>query len=78
MQKFALEFILHVQNNSAQSLKSAFSEFGENLEIVDSSEGLDFKGRDFKISIITEDPTVIFDICSQLGRIRSMKVDETN
>jgi hypothetical protein len=34
------------------------------------------RGKDFKIRISTEDPTIIFDTCAQFGRLRSIKIDE--
>jgi len=40
------------------------------MEDPDSSQ----KGNNFKVNISTEDPTIIFDLCSQFGRIRSVKV----
>lgn len=30
----------------------------------------------YKVNMITEDPALVFDLCSQLGRIRSVKVNE--
>jgi len=34
------------------------------------------RGKDFKIRISTEDPTIIFDTCSQFGRLKSVKIRE--
>lgn len=75
MPKFKLSFLLHTYNTSLQAVKNSLTEFGEGLEIsevVDSSQ----KGNNFKININTEDPTIIFDVCSQFGRIRSVKVED--
>ena len=75
--KFRLEFRLHTYNTTLEAVKSSLAEFGEKLdisEVVDSAQ----KGKDFKVNINTEDPTIVFDVCSQFGRIRSVKVgDET-
>jgi dihydroxyacetone kinase-like predicted kinase len=73
---YKLEFILHIYNTPVNTLKSSLSEFGEDLEITDSCQDPDAKGKDFKINIKTEEPTLIFDVCSQFGRIKSAKVDE--
>ena len=85
MQKYNLEFILHTQNSSLEVVKNSLSEFGDSLEVSEflpphqciGGGGLledNAKGRDFKINMNTEDPTAIFDICGQIGRIRSVKV----
>ena len=76
MQKYLLEFVLHTQDSSSVTIKNSLAEFGENLEIADSCQDAGARGKDFKVRIRTEDPTTIFDICSQIGRIKSMKVDE--
>jgi hypothetical protein len=33
-------------------------------------------GKDFKLILKAHDPTMIFDLCGQFGRIRSVKVEE--
>lgn len=73
MQKYNLEFILNIQNASEETIRESISELGEALEISDCRDNPD-KGRNFKINIQTEDPTVIFDTCAQFGRIRSVKI----
>jgi dihydroxyacetone kinase-like predicted kinase len=35
----------------------------------------DIKGRDFKIRIYTDEPTIIFDTCAQFGRLKSIKIE---
>lgn len=74
MPKFQLSFLLHAYNTSLQAVKNSLTEFGEGLEISEVDIGLQ-KGKNFKININTEDPTIVFDVCSQFGRIRSVKVD---
>lgn len=76
-QKYKLEFLLHAYNTSAQAVKNALAEFGDSFKIADSSKP-QAKGSDFLVNISTEDPTLVFDICSQFGRIRSVKIDEEN
>jgi len=73
MQKYHLEFILHIQNASQEAVRGAISELGEALEISDCQDN-PAKGKNFKINIQTEDPTVIFDTCAQFGRIKSVKI----
>jgi dihydroxyacetone kinase-like predicted kinase len=75
MQKYHLEFILHAQEGVAKNIRNALAEFSEALEIVcGASDGV--PGENFCVRLNTEDPTVIFDLCSQFGRIRQAKVDE--
>lgn len=75
MQKYHLEFILHTYGASEQSIKSSLAEFGEAVEVSDSNESGQ-KGRNLTVSVNTEEPTAIFDLCSQFGRIKSIKVNE--
>ena len=72
---YKLEFILHTHNGTNESIRSSLSEFGENLEISGCNEP-DSKGNNFTVNLITQDPTVIFDICAQIGRIRQVKINE--
>jgi dihydroxyacetone kinase-like predicted kinase len=74
-QKFEVEFTLHTHELSNQVIKSSLSEFGDNLSIIDCQDS-EAKGRNIKVFISTEDPTVIFDVCAQFGRIKSVKIDE--
>jgi len=73
MQKYLLEFILHAQNTASEVIRNSLAEFAEGLEI---HQDINTKGKDFRVLLRTDEPTVIFDICSQLGRIRKIKVNE--
>jgi hypothetical protein len=73
---YRLEFTLHAYDTSAKTLESALAEFTEELEIADSPGEPGMRGEDFILSMKAEDPTAIFDICAQFGRIKSIKVDE--
>lgn len=75
IQKFHLEFILHMQNPSLETIKNSLAEFGEGLEITECQDNSG-ESRNFKININTQEPTAIFDICAQFGRIRSAKIKE--
>ncbi len=73
--KYALEFILHSKDSSPKMIKSSLAEFGNELAVsVDLTHK---EGSNYKVSMVTEDPTLVFDLCSQLGRIRSVKVHES-
>ena len=73
--RFRLEFILHTYNTSIEAIKNSLVEFGNSLEISDSPKSAE-KGDNFQITLNTEDPTLVFDICSQFGRIRSVKIND--
>jgi dihydroxyacetone kinase-like predicted kinase len=70
--KYSLEFILHTKNTSAKMIKSSLAEFGNDL-VVDPCPDHG-ESCNYKVNMITEDPTLVFDLCSQFGRIRSVKV----
>lgn len=76
MQKYDLEFILSAQDVSEKALKNSLCEFGEGLEIVALAQNPAFKSREFKIHILTQEPTFVFDACTQFGRLKSVKVEE--
>lgn len=73
--KYALEFILHATDSSLKIIKSSLAEFGNELVVsVDLGQP---ESCNYKVNMITEDPTLVFDLCAQLGRIRSVKVHES-
>jgi len=76
MSRYCLEFILNMHAVSMETLRDSIVEFGEDLEILQLQQDDDGEGRDFKIRIYTEDPTIIFDTCAQFGRLKSIKIDE--
>ena len=75
-EKYHLEFILHAYDSNPGLIKSSLSEFGEELLVADIPAEGDASGREYKVRISTCDPTLVFDVCSQMGRIRSVKINE--
>ena len=73
--KYRLEFILNTYSAQAEAIKNALLEFTDSLEVNLTEPGTD-SINSFKINIVAEEPTVIFDICSQFGKIKSIKVEE--
>jgi len=73
--KYTLEFILHAKDSSPKVIKSALAEFGSDLVVSDCQKQQE--SCNYKVNMVTEDPTLVFDLCSQLGRIRSVKVHES-
>lgn len=77
MHKYHLEFILNIfPDIPTETLKNSLVEFGENLEISQALQDNDIKGKDLKVCIHTDDPTIIFDTCAQFGKMKSIKIDE--
>jgi dihydroxyacetone kinase-like predicted kinase len=72
MTKYTLEFILHAKDSSPKIIKNSLAEFGNDL-VVSQAQG-ERESCNYKVNMATEDPTLVFDLCSQLGRIRSVKV----
>ncbi len=75
IQKFRIQFTLHTHGCSPKEIKNAFAEFGENL-LVEELACSSAEENNFQVSLISEEPTAIFDICGQFGRIRAVKVEE--
>lgn len=72
--RYALEFILHVKDGSAKTIKNSLAEFGNDLVVSEAPQQKE--NCNYKVNMVTEDPALVFDLCSQLGRIRSIKVQE--
>jgi len=73
---YYLEFILHTYSASQNVIKNSLREFADDLDIFKMLQDNIGAGENYKICMRTDDPTVIFDICSQFGRIKSVKIDE--
>jgi len=77
MPGYSMEFILHTGKKETHStVKNYLVEWAQELKISECNQGDVSQGKDFKICLRAQDPTVIFDACAQIGRIKSVKVDE--
>jgi hypothetical protein len=76
MSSYYLEFILNTRNSNVDFIRNSLSGLGQELEVLQLDEDGGEKGESFKISILAQDPTLIFDSCAQIGKIKSVKVDE--
>lgn len=65
---------MSAKDSSQQEICNCLLEFGEDLEMEDTHQGI--SGQDYKISLVTENPTMIFDICGQFGKIKSIRINE--
>ena len=72
--RYSLEFILYSHNTSSEIINNSFADFSENIEVAPCPE--EPQGSNYKVSLKTEDPTLVFDVCTQLGRIKSVKINE--
>lgn len=71
-QAYKLEFVLHSYSVNLEQLRGSFAEFARDINIIEQPCE---KGKEFKVSLKAEDATAIFDICSQIGRIKTVKID---
>jgi len=76
MQKFSLEFILNASNTSADLIMRSLMQAGEEIKVLRVPGQKGEEPESFQVRVSTADPTLIFDICSQFGRISSIKIDE--
>ncbi len=78
MLRYSLEFILSTHETTPDAIKKSLLEFGENLEVFSVPQNDAERGSHFKVQILTRDPTAVFDICAQFGRLKSIRIDEQN
>jgi dihydroxyacetone kinase-like predicted kinase len=76
MSNYYLEFVLSAYNSNIEFIRNSLAELGEGLEVILLPRGENEKAESFKVNIHTQDPTIIFDTCAQIGKIKSVKIDE--
>jgi hypothetical protein len=76
MSKFRLDFVLTTQEDCLRELTCALEELGEGLEFAPVPQCGHERGKNFKVQVVAVDPTLIFDVCSQFGRFRSVRIVE--
>ncbi|MFA5430015.1 MAG: hypothetical protein WC329_02530 [Candidatus Omnitrophota bacterium] len=77
LRKFRMKFILGVGCVSEDMLRRALDGIGEEIELSLQGEAGVPGGSCMHVSLGTDDPELVFDICSQYGKIRSAKIEET-
>ncbi len=75
---YHLDFILSTPDTSLDVLKKSLEGCADNPEILEMPDENSQKCKNFMIHVRTQDPTLIFDICSEYGKISSVKVDEVD
>ena len=77
MPNYFMELVLHTSENESHStIKNYLVEWAQDLDITESHQQDSAQGKNFKIRMRAQDPTIIFDTCAQFGRIKSVKIDE--
>ncbi len=77
LRKFRMKFVLGGGCVSEDILRRALEGIGEDIELSLHKETNVPGESGIHVSLGTDDPELIFDICSQYGRIRSAKIEET-
>lgn len=75
MQKYSVAFVLSLQDCDINNFRSSLSEFADEIKLFECKDQ-ESNCKIVNVNLIAEDPTAIFDICSQFGRLKSVKVDE--
>lgn len=76
MKKNILHFILHSPGATVDEVKAALAEFAESVQVTLRGDTETQNAKEFDVFLVTEDPTLVFDSCATLGRIKSVKVIE--
>ncbi len=71
---YSLNFFLQAQNSDADLIRNALLEVGEDITVTSDDTAPD--AGTFQVQMRTREPTLVFDVCGQLGRITSVRVDE--
>lgn len=76
MLRYELEFVISAYDLKIDLLRDAIAAFGDGIEVAELSNERLSRYSDFRVNISTLDPTVIFDACAEIGRIKSVKIRE--
>lgn len=60
----------------AEAFKKALAPYADSLEIDPMPRADADRLRHYKVQILAIDPTIIFDMCAEYGRIKAVKIDE--
>ncbi len=75
MPSYYLEFILCARKEDIQAIKDTLKDYVRSIE-VQHSESCDQASDELKVTLEAPDPTLIFDLCREFGKMKSVKVDE--
>lgn len=74
-ERYQIECVLETKG-SPEDLRQALLEFGENINISPSKEIENSNRKLYVININTTNPTFIFDICGEFGKIKCIKIKD--
>jgi hypothetical protein len=75
-QKFQLDFILSAHGQAAEGIRAALAEFADEVRIEELPQEEGCRAKDFRLRLKAAEPEAVFDLCSQFGRIKTVKVIE--
>lgn len=73
---YHLEFILNTQSAEPEAIKGSLAGLVDAVDISPLAEDKHSHGKNFKIQVKTREPELVFDVCSQFGRLKSVKINE--
>jgi len=76
---YSVELTINICDASVDALKDSLLALGDDLNLNEIGQA-NAKARTVKtvkVHIRTVDPQLVFDACSQFGRLKSVKINET-
>ena len=67
---------MSTHNSDAEFIRNSLRDLGELTEVYELACAGEARVRSFRVKISADDPTLVFDACAELGRIKSVKVQE--
>lgn len=75
-QHYHLEFVLDIRETNLESIKNSLKGLIDTMDISPLLENKHGEGKNFKIQVKTKEPELVFDVCSQFGRLKSVRISE--
>jgi hypothetical protein len=72
---YQLEFIFRT-GSTEDDIRHSLAEFAEDIAVSLLEAGSDGGSSEYSLRMRAKDPTLVFDVCAQFGRIKSVKIDE--
>jgi dihydroxyacetone kinase-like predicted kinase len=73
--RYRVEFRLNIDDISLAVIRECLAELGEDLNLEEEKEE-STKNRIIKIHLHTDNPHLVFDACSEFGRLKQVKISE--
>ena len=72
---YHLEFVLQTKDARPEHLRSSLKGLVDVLDIL-PLEDTHGQGNNYKVQVKTKEPELVFDVCSEYGRLKSVKIEE--